>query len=435
MTAYDFKAFCVTCLAAIAAMLFVWYQWAWWILMAGNILAAGLNLLLLLAILLTATLAAGLTYYHLELKRAQVESERAKADRERARADHERAKALAATQYIVPIKAGNGIFTNQPLTALHVPPALPAPQEPAQLLPPQNIVSHEVWFEKAANALHLVVLGESGSGKTTLVKALVNSSRALGRVIALDPHGRAKDWPGLVIVGNGRNYEAIEQAMKGALEELSHRYKAYDAGQDEFKRLTFIVDETTAIAEKCKSWPVFFKDISCEGRKVNMRLIVLIHGKGVKTLNLEGQGDLRNNLIFLYLGKHATNQMSESSQLDRPAVMEMEGVNRLIDTSKILELATPKSPLTPILPDENAADLSENAQLRDRVENPPTIDHEAILSTLENDKERVIASLLLVGMHDQAIAKHLGGKYETNLERVSQVRTKLNGRLAVRNVI
>ena len=434
MTTYDFQAFCVLCLAAIAALLLIWYQWSWWIVMAGNIIAVSMNLLLVLAVLALVIFGMAWLYYSLALKQAQIEGERAKADRERARADHERAKAIAATQYIVPIKAGNGIFTNQPLTALHVPPALPQPQEPAQLLPPQNIIPHDVWFPKAANALHLITIGESGSGKTTLIKALVNASTALGQVLALDPHGRAKDWPGLVIVGNGRNYEAIEQAMKGALEELSRRYKAYDQGQDDFKRLTFIVDETTAIAEKCKSWPVFFKDISCEGRKVNMRLIVLIHGKGVKTLNLEGQGDLRNNLIFIYLGKHATDQMKESSQLDRPAVMEIDGVNRLIDTSKILELATPQKPLTPILPDENTPLVSENAQLTDRVGNTPPINHEAILSTLENDKERVIASLLLVGMHDPAIAKHLGGKYETNLDRVTQVRAKLNGRLAVRNV-
>lgn len=435
MTAYDFKAFCTLFLAAITAMLFVWYQWAWWILMAGNILAAGLNLLLVLAVIGLVIFGIGWLYYSLAMRQAQVEGERAKADRERARADHERAKALAATQYIVPIKAGNGIFTNQPLTALHVPPALPQLQEPAPLLPLQNIVPHEVWFEKAANALHLIIIGESDSGKSTTARALTNASTALGRVIALDPHGRAKDWPNVTIVGNGRNYEAIDQAMKAATEELTTRYKAYDKGQDDFSRLTFLVDETTAIAKKCKAWPQFFEEIATEGRKVNMRLIVLIHGKGVKTLNLEGQGDLRNNLIFLYLGKHAIAQLAESSQQDRPAVFELNGVNRLIDTSKLLELATPQRPLTPILPKENAADLSENAQSRDRVGNTPTIDHEAILSTLDNDNERVIASLLLVGMHDQAIAKHLSGKYTTNLERVSQVRTKLNGHLAVRNVI
>ena len=433
MTTYDFQAFCVVCLAAIAAMLLIWYKWAWWIIMAGNIMAAGLNLLLILTVIGLVIFGAGWLYYNLAMRQAQVEGERAKADRERAKADHERAKAIAASQYVIPLKPGHSILTNQPLNTLQAPPAI-SPHEPAQLLPPQNsIVPHDVWFTKAANALHLIIVGESDAGKSTTARALTNASQALGRVIALDPHGRAKDWPGLTIVGNGRNYEAIDQAMKAATEELTTRYKKYDQGQDSFDRLTFLVDETTAIAKKCKVWQQFFEEIATEGRKVNMRLIVLIHGKGVKTLNLEGQGDLRNNLIFLYLGKHAIAQLAESSQQERPAVFEINGVNRLIDTSKLLELATPESPLTPLtatLPTEKTDEVRENAHTPDRVEN----EHETILMSLDNDNERVIASLLLVGMHDQAIAKHLSGKYQTNLDRVTQVRTKLNGHLAVRNV-
>jgi hypothetical protein len=295
--------------------------------------------------------------------------------------------------------------------------AIPLPE------PEQNpLTPHAVWFPKAVNALHLIAIGESGSGKSTLARAIVSESSKIGDVTVIDPHGRSNDWLGLKVIGAGRDYEGIDQFMRATLTTMSKRYKEYEAGCNEFKRLTVVIDETTSIAQKCDHWQQFFSDVSCEGRKVEMRLIVLIHGKGVKTLSLEGQGDLRHNLQFIYLGKHAVKQDKLAATMARPAVMEIDGINQLIDTSE----------LTQMIP-QNIVTRSEkpiNENLPETQVNHDKTDLKELVSGLDNDYERIVANLLLSGMTDSAIAKHLGGAFDTNKKKVATVRGKLNGYLA-----
>jgi hypothetical protein len=298
-----------------------------------------------------------------------------------------------------------------------LPQAMPLPE------PEQNpIIRHAVWFPKAVNALHLIAIGESGSGKSTLARAIISESVKLGDVVIVDPHGRSNDWFGLKVIGAGRDYDGIDQFMRATLTTMSKRYKEYEAGCNEFKRLTVVIDETTSIAQKCDHWQQFFSDVSCEGRKVEMRLIVLVHGKGVKTLSLEGQGDLRHNLQFIYLGKHAVKQDKLAATMARPAVMEIDGINQLIDTSE----------LTQMIP-QNIVTRSEkpiNENLPETQVNHDKTDLKELVSGLDNDYERIVANLLLSGMTDSAIAKHLGGAFDTNKKKVATVRGKLNGYLA-----
>ena len=418
MTTYDFQAFCVICLMSIAMVMFVWYRWSGWLLLLGDVTIMGLIMLSVVGLVVLVWLMIGLAYYTLAMRHVQIEAERAKADYERAKADFERAKAITASQYLVPVKPGHTLFTNQSLTALHVPEltALPAPIDDSPL------IAHAVWFPKAVNALHLIAIGESGSGKSTLARAIVSESSKIGDVVCIDPHGRSNDWLGLKVVGSGRDYEGIDQFMRATLATMSKRYKEYETGRNDFDRLTIVIDETTSIAQKCDNWQQFFSDVSCEGRKVEIRLIVLIHGKGVKTLGLEGQGDLRHNLQFIYLGKHAVKQDKNASSMVRPAVMEIDGVNQLIDTSE----------LTRMIP-QNLITRSEkpiNEDLGETHVNHEKDDLKQLVSGLDNDYERIVANLLLAGMTDSAIAKHLGGAFDTNKKKVGNVKAKLNGYMA-----
>ena len=287
---------------------------------------------------------------------------------------------------------------------------------------PCLLIPHAVWFPKAVNALHLIAIGESGSGKSTLARAIVSESSKIGDVVCIDPHGRSNDWLGLKVVGAGRDYDGIDQFMRATLATMSKRYKEYEAGRNDFERLTIVIDETTSIAQKCDHWQQFFSDVSCEGRKVEIRLIVLIHGKGVKTLGLEGQGDLRHNLQFIYLGKHAVKQDKNASSMARPAVMEIDGLNQLIDTSE----------LTGMIP-QNLVTRSENPIVESSEETVVShnkTDLKQLVSGLDNDLERVIANLLLAGMPETAIAKQLAGGYDNNKKKVTTVKSKLNGYLA-----
>ena len=333
---------------------------------------------------------------------------------------------------IMAISATKGaVLINNGVPTVIPPCVSPVPSQLALPGPMTDIMPHEKWFPIACESLHVIVLGESGSGKTTMAKAMAVKAGMAGKTFACDPHGRMKDWNGVTVIGAGRDYEAIDGFFKGIMAEMDKRYKAYEAGHDHFERITIFVDETTSIAKKCKLWDSFFADLSCEGRKVEMRLVILIHGKGVKTLKLEGQGDLRHNLQFVYLGKHAITQMSEAGAMGRPACMEINGVNCLIDTSILPQISTPQNQLPNMVNTEEAEQPNSQPIDGAKSEQPHDHDDSTILAELSNDNERVIAQLLLSGLADSAIAKHLKGNYDTNLQRVSKVKTRLNGRLAM----
>lgn len=406
-------------LAGIAMTLLVWYQWSWAFILGGNIMAIGLNVLLVIGLVVIGAGMVAWLYYTVAMRQAQVEAERARADKERAKADYERAKAISQTQHVIEVRPGHALFSNQPLTSVQVP-ALPSGGEASTGSP--LVTPHAVWFPKAVNALHLILIGESGAGKSTMARAIVGESQKLGDVAIVDPHGRSSDWFGLKVIGAGRNYGEIDQFFKGTLANMSNRYKDYEKGCNTFTRLTIVIDETTSIAKKCEIWEQFFSDVSCEGRKVEIRLIVLIHGKGVRTLSLEGQGDLRHNLQFIYLGKHAVKQVPSCASMERPAVMELDGVNKVIDTLELPQLIGQNQGIRdekPILdPVDQAPDEHDKTGLKQAI------------NGLDNDFERVIANLLLSGMPETAIAKHLSGDYNRNKGKVSMVKTKLNGYMA-----
>ena len=360
-------------------------------------------------ILLTA-LQLEFSYYYAK-KELEIEEKKVTIEEKR-----NRSMATAMLKLEAGQSAFNPISQTVHTSPQALPQAMPLPVETTPLIP------HAVWFPKAVNALHLIAIGESGSGKSTLARAIVSESSKIGDVVCIDPHGRSNDWLGLKVVGAGRDYDGIDQFMRATLATMSKRYKEYETGRNDFTRLTIVIDETTSIAQKCDHWQQFFSDVSCEGRKVEIRLIVLIHGKGVKTLGLEGQGDLRHNLQFIYLGKHAVKQDKNASSMVRPAVMEIDGLNQLIDTSE----------LTGMIP-QNLVTRHEktiNEDLPETQVNHDKTDLKELVSGLDNDYERIVANLLLVGMTDSAIAKHLGGAFDTNKKKVATVRGKLNGYLA-----
>jgi len=83
--------------------------------------------------------------------------------------------------------------------------------------------------------------------------------------------------------------------------------------------------------------------------------------------------------------------------------MEIDNVIQMIDTS-------------------NIPSLKQDERLDNHLDD--------LLSSLPNDREKIIAQLLLQGVSDAAIAKHLSGKFYKNKMEVLDVRSVLNGNLA-----
>jgi len=363
---------------------------------------------------LTLTLRYTFAHVDLDIQARQVEIERARA--------------LAFQESVIKLNEGQTAISDRPNLKQ-------VGRSASELCPaddpdPLDLIPHAVWFPKVVNGLHVITVGETGSGKSTLAEAIAYECHKQGDdVRIITPHGRPSDWFGFRVIGAGRNYNAIDKALREGLTEMSGRYKLYDAGHDDFERVTYIIDETTAIAKKCQNWLEFFGDVSCEGRKVEIRLIVLIHGKQVKTLGLEGQSDLRENFQFIFLGRHAVKALSISKNMAYPAVMEVNGELALIDNSKLPEIANQPTVYTDSKPFKTVPEQVKTDD-QPQTDNEPTLNASELLKELPNDRQRTIATLLFNGINDTAIAKHLSGDYRKNLGEVGQIRQSLNGRLS-----
>jgi len=91
--------------------------------------------------------------------------------------------------------------------------------------------------------------------------------------------------------------------------------------------------------------------------------------------------------------------------------MEIGNTLRMIDTSFLSEI--------------KQNDYDETTQQND--EHHPNLAE--VLNGIPNDRESIIAHMLLAGFSDAAIAKHMTGNFYKNKDEISVTRLKLNGNL------
>jgi hypothetical protein len=72
-----------------------------------------------------------------------------------------------------------------------------------------------------------------------------------------------------------------------------------------------------------------------EGAKAGIKTWVLTQSAQVRPLGLEGKGDLRDSLLFLYLGPFALERCPACATQTYPAAIEYRGEVRPIDTSPL----------------------------------------------------------------------------------------------------
>lgn len=191
------------------------------------------------------------------------------------------------------------VQASKPLADL--PPLLPAPEPPLKRL-------LDIDF------IHMLIRGPSGSGKTTVGNWLIDNAKPDAAIYVLDPHAsqnasKGLPWsPRAEVIGDGRDWRAIDVRLQGLMTELDRRYKVPGEvarrGQrykssSVFQEILIVSDEWLAVLEHCPHAREFFETVGSEARKVDMRLIVMTIAATVDDLKCSAA--VRDNLVELRL--------------------------------------------------------------------------------------------------------------------------------------
>ncbi len=202
--------------------------------------------------------------------------------------------------------------------------ALPMPRSqplalPAPAAPPDADLTPVAL--PALTSGHVLIAGETGSGKSTAMMAVLNRRQ---NVIVLDPHDTPGTWGKATVIGGGRNFQAIGAFISQTAGLLNERYQQRATGVTQFPPVTVAADEMPAIVQALGSeigdvWREWLR----EGRKVGLFFVVSTQSTRVKTLGIQGEGDLLENFAYVVaLGKVATGEYPALVRgMERPAVI------------------------------------------------------------------------------------------------------------------
>lgn len=185
-------------------------------------------------------------------------------------------------------------------------PAAPTNRTPPRKKPVQDPpAERHPLFVALEDEPHRLIIGHTEGGKTTLIHTMAMHWAADGqRVIVFDPDSAPGQWPRCTVAGHGDNYEAISQGLVIVAREVSRRRSARAEGVRQFRPVHIVIDEVQdVIGEVPEAMPVI-ESLARRGRKIGMHLTLGVQDKQVKTLGLEGKGDLRKNFQVAEMTRH-----------------------------------------------------------------------------------------------------------------------------------
>jgi hypothetical protein len=150
----------------------------------------------------------------------------------------------------------------------------PAPTTSSPLPPEQ-------WTGDLMGYPSVLLYGAQGAGKTSTAAWLIRERIKAGhQVKVLDPHREYGQWDGLECVGDGMDYDAINDELKAFTDEIKARYKAR-AKTPNYNppKLTLVCDEFIQWAKKCSHSATFFEESLTDIRKINLHVLFISHAR------------------------------------------------------------------------------------------------------------------------------------------------------------
>lgn len=136
----------------------------------------------------------------------------------------------------------------------------------------------------------VLIYGPQGSGKTFLAEKEIKERKQAGhKVTALDPHAGFNSWRDCEVIGAGMDYQGIDAELADFAAEVKRRYERIrNEPNPTFQPWTFVCDEFTNWASRCKASGEFFQAALSDIRKAKMYVIFVSHAR-----TLAGLGDAK----------------------------------------------------------------------------------------------------------------------------------------------
>ena len=178
------------------------------------------------------------------------------------------------------------------------------------------------WWHEALEARLLLICGPQGSGKTSLALRLLADRASQGhRVKVLDPHAAKGQWP-YKTIGAGKDYEAIDAAIKDWIDGVEGHYRAIaqDASHLAPAPQTLLAEELTQWADEVSSAPKMIRVACSDIRKAKRFLVAVSHGRTLATIGgAKGYRDTIDNAAMVIELDRAADELGASTgRLYRP---------------------------------------------------------------------------------------------------------------------
>ena len=284
----------------------------------------------------------------------------------------------------------------------------------------------------AINGKQVMIIGEMGSGKSTIAQYLAYSVG--GQVKVYECEGTPTDWQGLEVIGQGENWDEINESMVGDLEDLTNqlqiRREKGDNGIVGTEKV-IICEEYPELVNKVEVSGEWLDRHARRGRKARRFTVLISQYDRVAAWGLEGKADLQEAFFKLRLGKKAVSFAKQLKNDELIAWLRQDRSHCLLDehpcklpSYREMKAVTQRLQLPGVSQPVVTAETTAHQPIEER-ELSVTVNYEGSEVGLETVSKAVIA-LQGTGMSDTAIIKDVlgysGSRYREGREMLNLIK-------------